>query len=111
MDVRKYIKLKNDIETVIGIIIGVIFGEKFITVIAPYFIRYASSGITISSGVYAPLIAIITGVILFLGIRSLAYLLSSMFLGTGISIAIFEFAGISVYASLVGVFNVLLLLH
>ncbi len=111
MDIRKYIRIKNDIETIIGIIVGVIFGEKFITVIAPYFIKYASSGITISSGTYAPLIAIITGVILFLGIRSLAYLLSSMFLGTGISIALFEFAGINIYSSLASVFNVLLILH
>ena len=111
MSVRKYINMKNDIETVIGIIIGVVFGEKIITIIAPYFIKYASSGITISSGTYAPLIAIITGVILFLGIRSLAYLLSSVFLGTAISIAIFEFAGINIYASLAAVFNILLILH
>ena len=111
MDIRKYINAKNDIETIIGIIIGVVFGEKFITIMAPYFIKYASSGITISTGTYAPLIAIITGVILFFGIRTLAYLISSMFLGTGISIAIFELAGINIYSSLAGVFNILLILH
>jgi len=111
MDIRKILNIKNDIETVIGIILGIIFGEKFITFIAPYFIKYASSGITISSSAYAPLIAIITGLILFFGIRTLAYLISSMFLGTAISIAIFEFTGIDIYKSVIGIFIVLATIH
>lgn len=48
------------------------------------------------AGIYAPLIAIITGIIIFFGIRTLAYLLSSMFLGMGIGIAFYDLTGIDI---------------
>ncbi len=93
MDIKKYIKWKNDIESVIGVIVGFIFGARFITFLFPYLVHYSSSGITISTSVYAPLIAIVTGVLVFFGIRTLAYLISSMFLGAGIGIALYEATG------------------
>ncbi|WP_337860083.1 hypothetical protein [Ferroplasma sp.] len=94
MDIKKYIRLKNNIETVAGIIVGVLFGAKFIKFLFPLLLHYSSSSINASTGVYAALIAIAAGVILFFGIRTLAYLLSSMFLGAGIGIALYDLTGI-----------------
>jgi hypothetical protein len=93
MDIKKYIKWKNDIETVVGIIVGFVFGARFITFLFPYLVHYSSSGIGISTSVYAPIVAIVTGVLVFFGIRTLAYLISSMFLGAGIGIALYELTG------------------
>jgi hypothetical protein len=101
MDIKKYIRLKNNIETVIGIIVGFIFGERFITFLFPYLIHYSDSGITASATVYAPVIALVTGIILFFGIRTLAYLISSMFLGAGIGIALFELTGFNMLYTLI----------
>jgi hypothetical protein len=94
MDIKKYIKLKNDIETVAGIIIGVLFGARFIKFLFPYLIHYSSTSISASTGLYAALIAVIAGILVFFGIRTLAYLLSSMFLGAGIGIALYDLTGI-----------------
>ena len=101
MDIKKYIRLKNDIETVIGIIIGFGFGAKFVAFLYPYLLHYSTAGITISQSVYAPIIALVTGIILFFGIRTLAYLISSMFLGAGIGIALFEFTGFNMLSTLI----------
>ncbi len=107
MDIKKTIKIKNDIETIVGIIVGIIFGAKFISILSSYMAHYTSSGIHTASGIYAPLIAIITGVIIFFGIRSLAYLLSSIFLGTGIGVALFDLTGVDILTYMLKVFAIL----
>jgi hypothetical protein len=71
------------------------------TFLFPYLIHYSDSGITASATVYAPVIALVTGIILFFGIRTLAYLISSMFLGAGIGIALFELTGFNVLYTLI----------
>lgn len=110
MDIKKYIKLKNDIETVVGIIIGFVFGARFITFLFPYLVHYSSSGIGISTSVYAPLIAILTGILVFFGIRTLAYLISSMFLGAGIGIALYELTGFNVLVEMVKMAHVFMII-
>ncbi len=110
MDIKKYLNIKNLIESIAGIIIGLVFGAKFITFLLPYMINDVSSNISISTTVYAPLIAIITGLILFFGIRTLAYLISAMFLGAGIGIALFDLSGIDIYSSIIQVFHIVITL-
>ncbi len=109
MDIKKYIKLKNDIETIVGIIIGFIFGARFIAFLFPYLVHYSSSGISMSTSVYAPLIALVTGILIFFGIRTLAYLISSMFLGAGIGIALYEFTGFNVLIEVVKLVHVFMI--
>ncbi|MEM0139268.1 MAG: hypothetical protein QXZ44_01445 [Ferroplasma sp.] len=108
MDIKKYLNIKNLLESVIGVIIGLIFGDKFITFLLPYMINDASAHIAITTGIYAPLIAIVTGIILFFGIRTLAYLISAMFLGAGIGIAIFDISGVDIYSSLITMFHMVI---
>jgi hypothetical protein len=110
MDIKKYVRLKNNIETVAGIIIGFVFGAKFITLLFPFLVHYSSAGITISTSVYAPVIAIVTGVIIFFGVRTLAYLISSMFLGAGIGIALFELTGFELLPRLIEISHTMLIL-
>jgi hypothetical protein len=109
MDIKKYIKLKNDIETVVGIIIGFVFGARFIAFLFPYLVHYSTSGISMSTSVYAPLIALVTGILIFFGIRTLAYLISSMFLGAGIGIALYEFTGFNVLIEVVKLVHVFMI--
>ncbi len=108
MDIKKLIRLKNNIETVIGIIIGFIFGARFITFLFPYLVHYSSTGISASASAYAPLIALVTGIIIFFGIRTLAYLISSMFLGAGVGIALYELTGFNLISTLIIVSHAML---
>ncbi|MCL4312478.1 MAG: hypothetical protein M1462_08680 [Candidatus Thermoplasmatota archaeon] len=110
MDIKKLNRLKNSIETVIGIIIGFLFGARFITFLFPFLAHYSSSGIAASTSVYAPLIAIVTGVLLFFGIRTLAYLISAMFLGAGIGIALFELTGFEFLPKLIEISHAMIIL-
>ncbi len=107
MDIKKTIKVKNNIETIVGIIVGVVFGAKFISLLSTYMIHYTSSGIHVATGLYAPLIAIITGVLIFFGIRTLAYLLSSIFLGMGLGVALYDLTGINILTELTKAFAIL----